>query len=216
MMNLPCPKVRHVLIIYFLNITFSIVLGACWFWLVILSLHHTEYKILSKKSQGLLFIMFYQHTHEDILYSITVARTQSWLVANWNLDEMLNKHNTTKEQKADGKLFWSLTLLVNGVQQCGGCVWSVDFWLSLLTVIASCLNTFTLPGHVGLLWTKHCEEQLQLMIMPSVLKSLDCSKLNGPQQSTYFLVFYSSCYPLWSQDFYRLLLQASIYCMVGV
>lgn len=63
-------------------------------------------------------------------------------------------------------------------------------------LIASCLNIFTLPG---LLWT-NSEEQLQLTKMPSVLKSLECSKLNGPKQPLTTLCF-KCFYPFWHQGF---------------
>ena len=36
--------------------------------------------------------------------------------------------------------------------------------------------------------------------MPSALKSLERSKVNGAQQSTYYTVFYNGFYPLCSQD----------------
>lgn len=147
---------------------FSVVILAC----IILNTNYFTFKEVTRSS-----FHYVLHTHKDILYSLMVAMTQSWPVAIWNLAEMLSKQTTTKEQKK-----WQKVLLIS--LSAANCIPVADV-CELLTsdcpcLIASCLNTFAAPGHVGLLWTKHGEEPFQLTIMPGVLKSLESSELNGP------------------------------------
>lgn len=61
--------------------------------------------LLLKKPKGFSFIKFFQQAQKLIFYSIAMARTQNWHVVSLNLDEMLNKHTITKDQKAKEKLF---------------------------------------------------------------------------------------------------------------
>lgn len=69
--------------IYFLNIAYfplcSVPANSDYLFLVCIIPNYFTFKEV-KKSQGLLFIVFYQHTHKDILDSIMVARSQSWYV----------------------------------------------------------------------------------------------------------------------------------------